>query len=178
MNELPTTAIHIDIEVHKVIEANRKSFEDSQNDILRRLLLSPSTNGALTAPPQLIGATTVRNERSTGFYGFVLKGNTMSFNNLKAAYKNCLLELAAADGTFLTSLSKEETPARRLVARDRKALYKKTPHLADEFAEELVDGWWLDTNLSQQQVESRLQTACKVANIAFGSDLELKFPSL
>lgn len=178
MNALPTTAIDIDIEVHKVIEANRKSFEDTQNDILRRLLLGSSANGAPTAPPQLGGATTVRHERSTGSYGFVLNGKKMSFNNMKAAYKNCLLELASVDGTFLTSLSKEETPARRLVARDRKALYKKTPHLADEFAEELVDGWWLDTNLSQQQVESRLQIACKVANIVFGSDLELNFPPL
>jgi len=47
-----TSTIEIDIEIHKVIEANRRSFDESPNDVLKRLLVSfddqntPSLYGA------------------------------------------------------------------------------------------------------------------------------------
>lgn len=176
MNPTPMTELKIDMDVYKAIEAARESFDESQNDILRKMLLSGV--GAVPSPvnAQQAGATIVRAERTTGDYGFLLKGQSFSFTSLKSAYRNCLLEFAAQDPAFLSNLSKEETSARRIVATDPKELYKKTPHLADEFAEVLTEGWWYDTNLSQQQVESRLQTACKVADLKFGVDLTLIFP--
>lgn len=36
--------------------------------------------------------------------------------------------------------------------------------------------WWVDTNLSQSQCESRLETACDIAGIKFGNDLVLDLP--
>lgn len=176
MNTTPMTQLKIDMDVYKAIEAARESFNESQNDILRRMLLRGT--GAIIPPAnmQQQGVTVARAERTTGDYGFLLNGQSFSFTSLKSAYRSCLLELAAQDPAFLPNLSKEETSARRIVATDPKELYKKTPHLADEFAEVLTEGWWYDTNLSQQQVESCLQTACKVADLKFGADLTLIFP--
>lgn len=176
MSPTPMTAIKIDMDVYKAIEASRVRFDEQQNDILRRVLLDGAAATLEPPEPQETGAVSDRAERATGEYAFLLKGEHFSSSSLKSAYRNCLLRLAYQDPAFLPNLSKEETPARRIVATDAKYLYKKTPHLADEFAEILTKGWWYDTNLSQQQVESRLKTACKVAGLSFGDDLVLDFP--
>ena len=88
----------------------------------------------------------------------------------------CLRKLASLDPHFLVRLAEIQTRARRIVAQNPSDLYLRKPELAEKFAARLTGQWWVDTNLSRQQCESRLQTACKVARLNFGSDLVLDLP--
>jgi len=168
---LVTKTIKIDIDVHRAIESRRQSFAQSENDILREVF------GILPEPLQpLSPPKRPRHRRDlSGQYAFVLLGERVEEDNLKAAYMSCLRELATLDPQLLERLSEKATKARRIVARRPEALYLKTPKLAEKHAEQLMAQWWVDTNLSQRQCESRLEAACEVAGITFGSDLVLEF---
>ena len=115
--------------------------------------------------------------RRTALHRFELLGDVVSESSLKAAYKCCLLRFAELDLRFLERLSERSlSKSRRIVARDRKDLYLKTPGLADDHAEQLADGWWVDTHLNKQGVKRRLEFACEIVGLVFGSDLVLHFP--
>ena len=60
---------------------------------------------------------------------------------------------------------------RRLVAKSRDDLYNKS-HLID-FSIKLADGWWLGSNLSANDIRRRIQIACEIAEVKFGSELTL-----
>lgn len=164
------TKIDIDIEVHKAIEAQRATFGQLPNDILREVL-GLETNGQRTEPSH----TGPTRTRRTGVFAFELLGEREEYASLKDAYLGCLRKLADLDSEFLDGLGGETTPARRIVARKKKDLYMRSPGLAGDFAERLCSGWWVDTNLSRQQCEKRLEVACDVAGIKLGTDLILDF---
>ena len=103
-------------------------------------------------------------------------GERVKEDSLKAAYMDCLRRLAELDPQLLERLSEETTKARRIVARRPEDLYLKNPKLAEKFAVQLTDQWWVDINLSRSQCEQRLKTVCEVTGIGFGSDLVLDFP--
>ena len=169
---LVTKTIEIDIEVHRAIESRRQSFAQSENDILREVF------GILPEPrqPPSPPKRPRRHRRGiSGRYAFVLLGERVEEDGLKAAYMSCLRKLATRDPQLLERLSEKATKARRIVARRPEDLYLKTPKLAEKHAEQLLAQWWVDTNLSQPQCESRLEAACDVAGITFGSDLVLDF---
>tara|TARA_R110002072_G_scaffold184147_3_gene340554 strand:- start:92 stop:598 length:507 start_codon:yes stop_codon:yes gene_type:complete len=165
------TKIQIDLDVYKMIEAERLDFAENHNDILRRKYVSgtPATTQIGIAASDNVGA------RVTGKFSFTYNSEQFSEGSLKAAYKKCLLLITDDFPSFLARLSEKETPARRIVSQDPKKLYKSSPHLADEHAEKLNDTYWYDTNLSTQQTISRLRTACEVAGITFGTTLALQF---
>ena len=81
------------------------------------------------------------------------------------------------DSEFFEKLSKVEiSAARRIIAKEPEELFIKSPHLAKDYAERLNDKWWVDINISQQQVETRIKDACKIVGLKFGVDLTLEFP--
>lgn len=171
---LVTKTIKIDIEVHRAIESRRQSFAQSENDILREVFGIPSEPPQPPSPP---GRPRRRHRRGiSGRYAFVLLEERVEEDSLKAAYMDRLRRLAELDAQFLERLSEETTKARRIVARRPEDLYLKRPELAEKFAVQLTDQWWVDTNLSRSQCEQRLKTACEVTGIGFGSDLVLDFP--
>lgn len=177
---LPRTTTEIDLDVHRAIEARRTSFEQSQNDILRKILNLDGSAGQFAAGTAAISPSkpvrrVVKNRR-TGSYRFTLFGKPYEEQSLKGAYKKCLVRLSWYDPNFLENLSQKKTSARRYVARKPHDLFFKSPRLAEDFAERLEGPWWIDVNLSQDQVESRLKTACKIAGLTFGKDLKLDFP--
>ena len=169
---LVTKTIEIDIEVHRAIESRRQSFAQSENDILREVFGILPESPQPPSPPK----RPRRHRRgNSGRYAFVLLGERVEEDGLKAAYMSCLRKLATRDPQFLERLSEKATKARRIVARRPEDLYVKTPKLAEKHAEQLLAQWWVDTNLSKPQCESRLEAACDVAGITFGSDLVLDF---
>lgn len=183
MSSLPTTNVKIDIEVNRAIEARRATFDQSTNDILRETFNLPRVkidsrekdgSGSEYAPP--IPTRRIVRTRRTGTYSFTLLGKSFQNASLREAYKRCLLELSKRDSGFLDRLAERRTSARRLVARDPRGLFLKSPKLADEFADRLTGPWWFDVNLNQPQVESRLKISCDVAGLQFGDDLRLDFP--
>lgn len=166
------TTIEIDIDVHRAIEARRTSFGESQNDILRGVfgVQSQRVESPDSLPPS------IPRTRRTGEYAFRFHGKRIAATSLKDAYLGCLRALAESEPQFLEKLGTLSTRARRIVAREPEDLFIKKPELARKFATPLLDGWWADTNLSRQQCESRLKSACDVAQIIFGRDLVLEFP--
>ena len=170
--------VSVDLDVYKAIEGRRLSFGQSQNDILKQCF-------GLTELKTAAGSFETKNidqlgrqvrKRVTGNYSFVLLGRGYHSSNLKEAYLECLNQLSKKDSKFFLALSKVETHARRVISKEPSKLYINSPHLAEKYAERLNDEWWIDVNLSQLQVESRLEDACKIAGLKFGSDLKLEFP--
>lgn len=81
-----------------------------------------------------------------------------------------LIVLSELDNQFLHHLSQKWIGSRRIVARDPEKIYPHAPRLS-RFAHPILDGWWMDTNISQTQLKSRLRIICDVAGLKFGSDL-------
>lgn len=164
-----TTKIDIDLDVHRTIEANRTGFEQTPNDILRELI-------GLEAGQAEEGPSPTR-VRRTGKFRIQLLGDAIEADSLKDAYLACLRALSELDPQFLDRLTTKATRSRRIVAREKRDLYIRSPELARDFAEQLCRGWWVDTNLSRLQCKRRLEVACQVAGITYGDDLVLEFPT-
>ena len=191
MQRREITRIDIDIEVHRAIEARRATFNQDHNDILREVFgLGTKAHDGPAASHETAATETPRHvriagragsgarslapptaNRRTGRFTIELLGERSEAHSLRDAYVLSLQLLSARYPGFLDGLSRKETRARRIVARRKEDLYKNNPRLADDFAMRLSDGWWVDTNLSRPQCESRLETACEVAGLRFGKDL-------
>ncbi len=63
---------------------------------------------------------------------------------------------------------------RRYLAREREALYPGRPDLSDEFAQEVVTGWWLSTNHSLDSIDRIIRLAAEAAGLAFGEELQVR----
>lgn len=165
--------IGIDVDVHRAIEQKRRSFSESENDILRRILL-PSNSVAAPrvskgrAVPEPICAT-----RSRGLWTVEILGERKSAANLKDAYRRLLLHLYARYPDFLQKFSRESAKSRRYVARSPEDLYFKSPHLAEHHGKELFDGWYFDTNLSAEQVSARARSAARLCGLHYGTDVRI-----
>jgi negative regulator of replication initiation len=167
--------IEIDVDVHRVIERGRQAFGESENDILRRLLLparsrraGPQSEAPPGAPRGASGAP-----RSRGLWSVEMAGRRIPAANLKHAYRILLRELAVAHPHFLEAFAGETGRARRFVARTPAALYGRSPHLARKHAVPLADGWYFDSNLSAQQVASRARIAARLCGLHYGSDVRI-----
>ena len=162
--------ISIDFEVEKTIFANKNSRSESENDVLRRMLLSlppkvPQKNVAAIAHPQEV--------KRRGKWSVHLLGEEHKTANMKDAYCTLLRLLADLDSGFLARFSELGSSARRFVAENELSVFIKSPHLAKDFASKLTDGWFVDTNVSEQQVASRARDAAKVAGLTYGLDLKI-----
>lgn len=164
--------IAVDVDVHRVIEKSRQSFGETENDILRRLLLparSPSRSlkkrSGRRSPPSV--------NRSRGFWSVELKGRRESATNMKDAYRLLLLKLEEMQPGFLDRFAGEGSSRRRFVARSAAELYTSSPHLARAHGRRLVDDWFFDTNVSMEQVARRARIAARLAGLAYGRDVRL-----
>ncbi len=164
--------IGIDIDINGVIERHRRTFSETENDILRRLLLLDSPKQAPRSPmkdPQVAQAPV----RQRGLWSVELHGERCPALNLKGAYRSLLLKLQNLDSAFLQRFSLEQSRSRRFVSRRPKELYLASPNLAEDHAELLIDGWYFDTNLSTEQVAKRIRVAARLCNLKYGRDVRI-----
>jgi hypothetical protein len=151
------TTIEIDIDVYKVIEARRISFDESHNDILRR---DYKIGGELPIGARTLAATPtdrVKQTRKSGNYGATWRGGGVTANSLKRILKETILKLAKDNPALVENLSKHRTTrGRRIVARKPEELYPGNPHLVEHGAERLDSRWWYDTNVSTNQCRKYL----------------------
>jgi hypothetical protein len=165
-------AVEIDIDVARAIERGRRSFGESENDILRRLLLGrpqparPRGGGDGKDSPR--GPA-----RTRGLWTVEIGGRRLGAANLKDAYRVLLRELAAVHPDFLQAFADEKTFGRRFVARSPAALYGRSPHLADRHALPLGDGWYFDSNVAVTQVAKRARIAARLCGLFYGSDVRI-----
>jgi hypothetical protein len=166
--------IGIDVDVNGVIERSRRTFSETENDILRRLLLrQPTLPRTQSQPPTRAPKETGASTRVHGQWMVEFRGQRHSAPNLKGAYRALLLTLSDAFPDFLQRFAQEKSRSRRFVSRVPAELYLSTPELADDYAEPLRDGWYFDTNLSAQQVAKRARVAARVAGLLYGRDVRI-----
>lgn len=167
--------IDIDLEVHRAIERGREALGESENEILRRLLL-PARGGRAGLRAETSSGKARRASgapRRRGLWSVEMAGRRMPAPNLKHAYRILLRELAVAHPHFLEAFAEEAGRARRFVARTPSALYGRSPHLAQKHAVPLVDGWYFDSNLSAEQVAKRARIAARLCGLHYGSDVRI-----
>lgn len=164
--------IGIDVEINGVIEKNRRAFSESENEILRRLLLGAAEIRPPRAPALQLGADQTP-IRQRGLWTVELNGVRRSAPNLKGAYKALLLELQKLDSTFLQRFSSERSRSRRFVSRQPGQLYLASPALAKDHAQPLNDDWFFDTNLSTEQVSKRIRVAARLCGLNYGKDVRI-----
>lgn len=163
--------IEIDVDVHRAIETARRSFPESENEILRRLLLDRTPRP--TAPSNKPKKPAADRVRSRGLWSIEVNGEREPVANLKEAYRALLLKLNETSPEFIERFASERSRSRRFVARRPGDLYLSSPHLAEKFARTLTDGWYFDTNLSSDQVSARVRAAARIAGMTYGRDIKL-----
>lgn len=169
-----TKTIEIDLDVNAAIEKDRRSFQESANDILRRRLLGERDSGRAPVKSAVdLEAIEESGERVTGRWTVELSGKRGSASNLKSAYRTLLLLLHERHPTFLQAYSEERTRARRFVARAPRDLYLNSPDLAKLHAKPLTAGWYFDTNLSTDQVARRARIAARLCGLRYGREVRI-----
>jgi hypothetical protein len=162
--------IGIDLDVNRAIESNRRSFAETENDILRRLLLRDAEATPLPSiGPDIESQVT----RARGRWTVVRGANRRAAQNLKEAYRTALLVLHEEFPDFLEKFADEQARSRRFIAKSPADLYLRSPALARSHAKPLADGWFFDTNLSTDQVSRRVRIAARLCGLRYGKDLML-----
>ena len=172
--------VGVDVEVNRLVEQHRRSFSESFNDILRRILpLVPlaAPPPPSPPPPPLDGGAGLRSPgtvvRTRGQWTVEIEGRRIAAANLKSAYRALLLALADRSPDFLACFAEEKGRSRRFVARTPGGLYGASPHLAKDHGEPLVDGWFFDANLSAAQVSARARIAARLCGLRYGADVKI-----
>lgn len=161
--------ISIDVDVDKAIYARRLTLAESENDILRRMLL-PSSPPKQQARADLV--VHPKESKRRGSWSVQLLGEEHKVANMKDAYCTLLRLLADLDAKFLSKYSAHGTTSRKYVARSAEGLFMSSPHLATDFATLLVDGWFVDTNVSKGQVAKRVRAAADTVGLRYGVDVK------
>ncbi|MAK63656.1 MAG: hypothetical protein CMF75_02765 [Maricaulis sp.] len=166
--------IELDLGLYKALEAHRASLEESQADILRRVLATASPPAEPVPPSRPIPRDWLDPEettgRQTGRYQLRLHDKSYFAGSQKSAYRLALIWLERTRPGLLSLLSQEGTGRRRVVARSPEALYPRSPQLT-KHAEKLCDDWYVDVNLSREQKLARIKTACRLAGLEYDKDL-------
>jgi hypothetical protein len=105
-----------------------------------------------------------RPTRRTGNHWFELNGKRFDCTSLKELLAEVLKTLERLKPGTLEALSKIKGRSRRIVARDQRQLYDK-PHLVNEYAENLKNGWYFGTNNSARETNIWIQRAAECAGV-------------
>jgi len=139
-----------------------------------RVSASPATP-QLSVPGNVRASWSSPLQSSSVGFTFTLLGQSQECRNALDVLVSAIEALATRDPEFLgrfISLPKHGRK-RRYVAGQRGELYPTNPELAEKHSRQLRSGYWLGTNVSHQQIESILKTACEVAGLRYGSDLAI-----
>lgn len=166
-------AIEIDLAVHRAIERERRSVGESENDILRRVLLPARRPDEPRRGSEAMRRGQAGAGRSRGLWTVEIGGQRLAAANLKDAFRILLLALAAAHPHFLHAFAQEPARGRRYVAQSPSGLYLRSPHLARAHAQKLLDGWYFDSNLSSTQVARRARIAARLCGLFYGQDVRI-----
>ena len=144
---------------------------DLDRGAVRRLRGSAKSSPEFEAPRR-----DLTSGRRSGVFAVEIGRHAGTYPNLRALLIGSLRKLAEGDETFLARLSEEKGRTRRLVARRPADLFPEDkPHLVEKGAAELGDGWWVNTNNSQDAVKSWLRKAAVVAGLDPSRDLRFSF---
>jgi hypothetical protein len=166
-----TAQIAVSLATWKAIEAQRLSFTESHDAIIRRALAERTAKRARTAGRAAFAARGAPRRR--GNMRVSIFGREQPVLNLRDAYLVSLTALVRHRASLFQLLAAEGTPRRRWIAPSPEALFVSAPHLAHEHAHEIAPRWFVDTNCSRAQIVARLTVATRLAGYAFGKDVQI-----
>lgn len=156
--------IGIDIDVNRAIEAERKDFDETPNDILRRHFRIGL--GKIAEVEEVSRGSSVRHPRRGGDYSVKLLKEKVAGGSLKVILKGVLLQMEHEQAGFLDKLARHRTSrGRRIVARKPEELYPGKPQLVKASAESLNPRWWYDTNVSFNQTQRYLNVIAELGQL-------------
>ena len=164
-------AVSISLATYKAIEAQRLSFSESHDVIIRRAL-SERTSKRRPQPGRSTGSIH-GGARRRGNCRVIVLGKAEKVMNLKDAYLTILIALVRHKASLFQLLAFEGTERRRWIAPSAEALFITSPHLASDHAHQIAPSWFVDTNVSRAQIISRLTTACQLAGVRYGEQVSI-----
>jgi hypothetical protein len=111
-----------------------------------------------------------RQPRRTGKYLLSFKGTDYDCLSLKHMLAEFLKAAEKHHPGTLENLSHVQPRTKKIVARNRSDL-SNVPEKLDEFAEELMPGWWYWTNNSADETVSWIKRGCTSAHLRFDHDV-------
>jgi hypothetical protein len=155
----------------RVMSANRLALgADPMNpttsiDLSKELVgpFAKSTAGVPEPEPQ----SSPKSARRSGDYWFEIKGKQKKVSSVRELLGEALRGMEAHSPGTLEKLSYIRPKKKRIVSRDKKALFD-SEHLVDKFAEKLMNGWWYGVNNSTVETENWLKRACECAGLKWG----------
>lgn len=139
------------------------SIIDLSGEVIRSIVTNSTT--VELSPEKPLAAR--RLSRQTGKYLLDIRGKTNVCTSLKELLAEGLRGLEQHKAGTLDRLSKVKHRTRRIVAREARDLFDK-PHLAQDYAEQLMPGWWYGTNNSADETRRWLKQACEIAGLEWG----------
>ena len=108
--------------------------------------------------------------------GYTLYGELYGVRNWKEAMIGIFNKFIEKDRDFVNRFRRMHpqywNDTRQLIADRQDEVYLKSPHLI-KHACQLDNGQYIDTNLSQDHIETRIKDACEVMGLRYGVDLIL-----
>ena len=167
--------LDVDLELHKLIEAHRKSLGESRYEIVSRVLRQALQGAPGGADTRLAMPRVNRPARRRGHYAFRLFGRDFHERSLKLVLRRIIREIEKEHPGFIEKLAIYRTPrGRRIVARRPEEIYPGRPDLATDFAEKLNGQWWYDTNISSATLKRYVARIAEIVGLEAG-DIELLF---
>lgn len=163
--------ITVSLATWKAIEAQRLSFVEDHDAIIRRAL-TVRTDRRSQMTRALI-RTDIPVERRRGNMSVEVAGRFSQVANLKPAYITILSQLVKRRPSLFQMLLSEGTQRRRWIAIRAEALFPNSPHLARDHAHEIAPSWFIDTNVSKAQIMARLAKACALSDLSFGDTVRI-----
>jgi hypothetical protein len=163
--------ITISLSTWKAIEAQRLSFEEDHDSIIRRALIQKAARKMVFAKHALAAESIQTRKR--GDFSIEVAGRKTDVPNLKAAYITTLSQLVKRRPSLFQQLLKEGSQRRRWIAMTPEALFPLSPHLARQHAYRIAPDWYVDTNLSRAQIDARLQIAANAAGLDYGETVKI-----
>ena len=164
-------SVAISLATYKAIEAQRLSFTESHDAIIRRALAERSVRRISTANRMAqIGRGQPRRRGNTRVRLF---GHVQDVMNLKDAYLVILTALVRRKSSLFQLLAAEGSARRRWIGPNAEALFVTAPHLSVQHAHEIAPNWFVDTNVSRAQIFARLTVAARLAGARFGEDVAI-----
>ena len=148
-----------------------KSFLDSFNPGQAPSLSSSVVHHHYEPGPAIIRQT------GHGLHQFTLRGQNRMCRNAKEVMVEVLRMFANADPEFAKRCANDPENlgrSRTYISNDPSELYPNAPHLAENH-EHFHPDWVVATNLSNDAKQKVLKMACRVAGLAWGTDLKVDF---
>ena len=155
----------------------KQAASSPQTSPVATALSSPSPRQRSADSQPLRSSVNNQNQKAhLKIVGFVLFEEKTSCKCWNTTLAEVLKAFQRRDPEFMPRFATHRISVGRvrcLVAKNQKALYNKFRQPRRDESKKLENGWWLGANLSASAIRKRIQIACEVAGVKFGSELTL-----